>query len=106
MRVSLLLVFVFALSSGCTSFTPVTPEEAAIQQDAARPVICRDGEDCRQKWARAVSWVSQVSTWKIQSQTDFLIETDGPGLASPRSAFTVNRKPFGNGQYKISIKSA
>jgi hypothetical protein len=73
--------------------------------NAAMTPKCAGAEDCQVKWGRAVAWVSQHSPWRIQTQTDNLIQTYGPGdSASTSTAFVVNKIPVGSGEYQISMR--
>lgn len=68
-RISLILIAASAVSLGGCLTT----------QDADQPPIpsikCKQGQDCDGKWSRAVAWVSQNSAYKIQVQSDSLIQT-------------------------------
>ncbi len=49
----------------------------ATTQQAEQPIpsiICNAGSDCDAKWSRAVTWVSENSAYRIQVQTDTLIQ--------------------------------
>ena len=65
------------------------------------PVTCTAGKDCDAKWSRAVAWVSQNTAYKIQVQTDSLIQTYGPFDSKTGTAATVNKIAGANGQYEI-----
>lgn len=91
------------LMGGCSTMTP--EQKVALEQNAARPVICSKGDDCDVKWGRALSWVLKNSSWKIQSQSDNLIQTFTPINASAASGFIVNKVPLGNGQFQIVMTS-
>lgn len=57
-------------------------------------------------WGRAQSWIARHSGRKIQTVTDFLIETYGPQTAEPGAnyfAYQVVRSPLGGERSKISI---
>jgi hypothetical protein len=69
------------------------------------PVTCTAGKDCDAKWSRAVAWVSQNSGFKIQVQTDSLIQTYGPGEPDTTNlAATVNKVAKTGDQYEIIAK--
>lgn len=59
------------------------PERAAIP--------CKIGPDCDFKWSRAAVWVSQNAYYKIETQTDSIIRTEGPYGKSAGAAVTVYR---------------
>jgi hypothetical protein len=91
---------------GCATMTP--EQRAALQANASRRIFCVKGDDCDTKWGRAVAWVSRNSAWKIQTQTDSLIQTFGPSTRgnSTASAFVVNKVPIGDGRHEIAMNSA
>lgn len=69
MRVGFLLAAASALGlAGC-----LTTQQA--EQPPIPSIKCTQGQDCDAKWSRAVTWVSQNSAYKIQTQTDSLIQT-------------------------------
>jgi hypothetical protein len=69
----------------------------------ARPITCRAGPDCDVKWSRAVAWVANNSRWKIQTQTDLLVQTFNSADSSPSPSFTVSKTASGDGLYEISL---
>jgi PBP1b-binding outer membrane lipoprotein LpoB len=71
--------------------------------EAAKPIICQNKKDCELKWERAVAWVVSNSEWKIQTQTDNLIQTFGPEEDSTSTAFLISKVPLSNGRYQITI---
>lgn len=103
-------IFCAALAvSGCVTLTP--EEEAAYQQrqlaleqDAAREVTCDDPEDCEVKWARAVQWTLDNINWRIEIQTDTLIQTAGP-FTSLNLATTISKVPLGNGRARFELRA-
>ena len=72
----------------------------------ARPITCRVGPDCDVKWSRAVAWVANNSRWKIQTQTDLLVQTYNSADGSQSPSFTVSRAASGDGLYEISLNGA
>ena len=68
-----------------------------------RQIVCRPGPDCDAKWSRAVSWVTTNSSYKIQAQTDSIIQTMGPLRYDTRPAFTVTKVALPNGSYEITF---
>lgn len=84
----------------------MTPEQrTALQAKAERRIVCAKGDDCEAKWGRAITWVVRNSEWKIQTQTENIIQTFGPSTQfnSTANAFTVNKVPLGEGRYEITI---
>lgn len=90
--------------SGCASMTP--EQEARLEKDAGQQVTCTQGDECEVKWGRAITWVSRISQWKIQTQTDNIIQTYTSVGGSAASSFLVNKVPLGNGVYDIAMISA
>lgn len=70
---------------------------------ANREVICIVGPECDAAWGRAVASVYDVCGFKVQTQTDLLIETYGPERFNPRLACRINKVPMGDGRARILI---
>jgi hypothetical protein len=87
--------------SGCA----LTPDQGELERHAANKIIRTLGDDCDVKWRRAITWVSQNSQWKIQTQNDNLIQTHPPINRSAASGFLVNKVPLGHKIYEISMTS-
>lgn len=63
--------------------------------------------DVKDAWGRAQAWIAQNSGVKIQTATDYLIETYGTQLAGITEtvfAYQVTRAPLGGGRSQISVK--
>ncbi len=80
---------------------------AATQQASAPPpppITCQAGPDCEAKWSRAIGWVATNSQWKVQSQSDFLIQTYNSIDDSPSPSFTITKVATGQpGSFEISF---
>ena len=75
-----------------------------VQQTAPPvPIVCNGAADCQAKWSRAVSWVATHSSYKIQTQTDSLIQTMGPLPEDPRPAYTVTKLSREPDSYEITF---
>jgi hypothetical protein len=98
MRISLFLVAAMAVSlAGC-----LTTQEA--EQPPIPSTKCKQGQDCDAKWSRAVEWVSQNSAYKIQTQTDALIQTYSGTIDEGDTglSMTVTKAALGQpGEYEI-----
>lgn len=71
---------------------PVQRERHAyLERMAQAPVTCTNGTDCDQKWARALAWVNQHSSYSIKTSTDIEIATNGPIEPTTDAAFTITR---------------
>lgn len=101
---TMIAVFMGNGLTGCVTMTP--EQQAQLQRDAAIQITCTKGDDCEEKWSRAVAWISQNSSYKIQTQTDSLIQTFNPTGSSPSSGFLVNKFALGKGIYQITMSSA
>ena len=97
-----LCVVSYALT-GCVTMTP--EQQAKMNKDAAQKVTCTKGDDCEVKWGRAITWISQNSQWKIQTQNENMIQTYTAVGGSAASHFLVNKVPQGSGLYEITMAS-
>jgi hypothetical protein len=91
--------FAIALSS-CAM---IEPKEAA-----SPPISCKPGVDCDRKWSRAAAWVAQNAFYKIETRSDWLIQTSGPVGKSPGTAMTVEKlaAPDGSTELVLEISCA
>jgi hypothetical protein len=91
--------FAIALSS-CAG---VEPNEAA-----SPPISCSPGVDCDRKWSRAATWVAQNAFYKIETRSDWLIQTFGPEGKSPGTAMKVEKlaAPDGSVELVLQIRCA
>jgi len=91
--------FAIALSS-CAG---VEPNEAA-----SPPISCSPGVDCERKWSRAATWVAQNAFYKIETRSDWLIQTFGPEGKSPGTAMKVEKlaAPDGSMELVLQIRCA
>jgi hypothetical protein len=88
---SAVLVLCLGLA-GCLAIA--VPLRLDVASRAARPAVCVTREECDAAWAKAVEWVSQRCAFKIQTQTNELVETAGPSDApSTDVACRLDRVP-------------
>jgi hypothetical protein len=73
---------------------------AAEQSAPIRPITCKAGADCDEKWSRAAAWISINAARKIERRTDEFIQTTGHDT-SP--AFTVTKIATTPGNYEINF---
>lgn len=92
------LAVALTVLAGCAS----RPDPDLIAR-ANREVICTIGGECDAAWGRAVASVYDVCGFKVQTQTDLLIETFGPERFNPRLACRVNKVPLGDGRARILV---
>jgi hypothetical protein len=95
MRVIAILALV--LLAGCGA------EQLSTNDPPSPPVLCRSGPDCDAKWARAIAWIAQNSEYRAQFQTDYMIQTLGPGKDSASPAYRVSRLPKGGDEFEIKL---
>lgn len=85
---------------GCAA----SPELQATQAELRRTIpTCSGTEDCNAKWEAAQLWVVKNSGWKIQYQSNVLIETYNATGSSPRIAVRVTKEPMGGGKYQLIV---
>lgn len=85
---------------GCAA----SPELQATQSEFRRTIpTCSGTEDCNAKWEAAQLWVVKNSGWKIQTQSNVLIETYNATGSSPRIAVRVTKEPLGDGKYQFIV---
>jgi hypothetical protein len=92
------LIFLFLLAFYATACN----RTAAPPAEPIPPIACRAGADWDAKWSRAVAWATQNSGYKIQVQTEALIQTYGPASGDTWLAATVNKIAKGGDQYEIA----
>jgi hypothetical protein len=73
---------------------------AAEQSAPIRPITCKAGADCDEKWSRAGAWISINAARKIETRTDQIIQTTGHDT-SP--AFMVTKVATTPGNYEINF---
>jgi hypothetical protein len=85
----LFVVCALVVLAGCT----IDPQEGSTQASASppAPVTCQAGADCDAKWSRAIEWIKKNSAWKIQRQTDVLIQTYNSINDSSSPGFKVTK---------------
>lgn len=94
------LILAVALSA-CASNPP--PPRAVVEA-AEKPLICTGGEQCKTYWQRAVFYVNQNSTLKVQTQTDDLIQTFSPTGGTTRVGYNISREPLQGGAFRLWVK--
>lgn len=84
-----------------TSCAPkATPELLAA---ASKPVICKAGDDCAQKWSKATQWVRNNCEYRFQTISDNVIQTMGPFPNSPSPAYIITKFSTSGDTYKIEL---
>lgn len=85
---------------GCAGMTP--QQQETYSSTANTPLYCQGGEDCEVKWGAALQWILQNSYWKVRTQSESLIQTEGP-LDTVYLAYQVQKIPIGNNRYEITM---
>jgi len=93
-------VLLLLLGAGCQTVTP------QIRDEYARTIPkCSTDAECHAKMEAAQVFLSQTLSWKIQTATDALIQTYGPGSTEASTAAVVTKQPTGDGTYQIIIRA-
>lgn len=86
--------------SGCVAAIKPTREEREL---AVKELICESKEQCALYWQRAQIWIARNSAWKIQTATDYVINTYTPTNRSSGWGFQVTREPIEDGKELIYL---
>ncbi|MGR8932594.1 MAG: hypothetical protein ACU836_18380 [Gammaproteobacteria bacterium] len=83
-----------------------TSQEKQAKQDLFNLTIpiCSGTDDCNAKWEAAQLWVVHNAGWKIQTQSNVLIETYNADHGSTNIAVRVTKEPLGGGRYTLLVK--
>jgi len=97
LALSFLIVFLFSCSPPANLFIKLTPEEEVYLEKAmSQPLtFIVYIEESEQKWALAQSFIAKYSTMKIETITDYLLETYTP--YGDRMGYKVIRTPTKEG---------
>ena len=95
-----LLAVLCALAAGCSSSGQVDPDTMQI---ATAPLTCANKTECDLWWTRARTWVTQVSTYGLESASDTLIQTAGPGGGKRALAYEITRTHNSDGTTTIGF---
>jgi hypothetical protein len=83
----------------------ITPEESDyLSKVNTTPLIFRAPKDQAQEvWGRINGWIGKYSSMKIQTASDYVVETYNPtDFASPYG-YSASRSPLGN-EYEFTIR--
>jgi hypothetical protein len=102
-----LFILIISLLTGCstTSMLSLSPDEQSYLNEAqACPlefyVPKTDAEDA---WGRAQSFIGQYSSMKLQTVTDYVIETYNPRMSDVAYGYSVTKTPM-NDLVRISVR--
>jgi len=94
-------ILLLTLTSCASSTGNLTPE---MEAEMRKPLICNGDEQCQLYWERALFYVNSHSRYKIQTQTDSLIQTYSPTGGTTNLGYNISKEPLGNNSYRIWIK--
>ena len=93
-------IITISLLAGCAT----SPEMQAKQAELSRTIpTCSGAADCNAKWEAAQLWVVHNAGWKIQTQSNVLIETYNAVNGSTNIAVRVTKEPLGSGRYQLLV---
>jgi hypothetical protein len=108
-NIKVLIVFLGAvICAGCLGLGGLSKDQRAklINEIRSNPVVCTSESDCKMRWGRAISWIIQNSSLKLQMQTDNVASTyNCVGQSCAQSSFTINMVPIGGGKSRIAFKA-
>jgi hypothetical protein len=96
----ILLILLCASAAACSSRGQVDPN---VMQIATAPLTCQDKTQCDLWWQRAQDWVRSHSKYEIQTATDTLIQTSGPGGGRRLLAYEITKTANSDGSSTIGF---
>ncbi|MCG5077797.1 hypothetical protein [Paraburkholderia tagetis] len=81
-------ILLCAALAACAPRGQVNPD---VMQIATAPLTCSDKPQCDIWWQRAQDWVRGNSKYEVQTVTDTLIQTSGPGGGKRALAYEITR---------------
>lgn len=101
-RIAVLLVVTGTIAA-CASEPPLSDLERA---EALGPLVCQTKGQCDLYMQRAMAWIAQNSTWRIQIANDTLVQTFGPGNHEVTLAYRVIREGRPDGSAELRVIAA
>ncbi|HZZ10950.1 MAG TPA: hypothetical protein VFE79_09655 [Paraburkholderia sp.] len=95
-----LLAILCVAAAGCSTQGQVNPD---VMQTATTPLTCASKAQCDMWWQRAQSWVTSHSTYKVESNTDTLIQTAGPDGGKRALAYQITKAANHDGTATIGF---
>ncbi len=91
--------------AGCVTPMKLNPEEKAfLEKVKTAPLEFNvSKEEVTDAWGRAQSYVGQYSSMKLQTATDFVIQTYNPVMGDAGWGYSATKTPMGK-EFKISVK--
>jgi hypothetical protein len=96
----ILLILLCATAAACTTGGQVNPD---VMQVATAPLTCTDKTQCDLWWQRAGDWVRSHSKYEVQTATDTLIRTSGPGGGKRLLAYEITKAVNSDGTATIGF---
>jgi hypothetical protein len=96
----ILLILLCATAAACTTGGQVNPD---VMQVATAPLTCTDKTQCDLWWQRAEDWVRSHSKYEVQTVTDTLIQTSGPGGGRRLLAYEITKAVNSDGTATIGF---
>ena len=96
----ILLTLLCALAAGCATRGQVNPD---VMQIATAPLTCANADECATWWQRAQQWVRAHSTYEVETATDTLIQTSGPGGGKRALAYQITKTQNSDGTATIGF---
>lgn len=100
MKLRILLALLCAFAAGCTTRGQVNPD---VMQVATAPLTCSSANECNAWWQRAQQWVKTHSKYELETVTDTLIQTSGPGGGKRALAYQITKTANSDGTATIGF---
>lgn len=93
----LMISYVFVIAA-CAMLPQPTPEEQAVLDQAiAFPLdFTVPNSDAEMAWGRAQSFIGRFSSMKLQTVTDYVIQTYNPSSSGVAYGYYVTKTPLGD----------
>jgi len=104
----ILLCGITALGLAACSSEMSAEQRAILEHSISRPITCKAGNDCKEKWDRTAQWLIDNSTQKIAIRSNSMIQTEPVYVEKYQtsySAFTLTKRAAGKGNYVIEYSS-
>ncbi|WP_233865517.1 hypothetical protein [Paraburkholderia adhaesiva] len=96
----ILPILLCATAVACSTGGQVNPD---VMQAATAPLTCQDKTQCTLWWQRAQDWVRNHSKYEVQTATDTLIQTSGPGGGKRLLAYEITKAVNNDGTATIGF---
>lgn len=96
----ILPILLCVTAAACAPRGQVNPD---VMQIATAPLTCDDQNECDAWWQRAQDWVRGHSKYEVQTATDTLIQTAGPGGGKRALAYEITKTKNADGTATIGF---